>query len=238
MNHQEAVKLLPWYVNGTLEARERRIVQEHLEKCFQCKVQLEEWEKLGEAFGELKQEAPQPPEGLPRRLVQQIRSQDRKAGRIEPLQKRSPWMRQHTRKLFQIAAIALLAVLAVQNLYLRQELNQLAQPQTLLPVQVSSEIRGTTLAELPQQARWIHLQVEIPPPPLDRSYSDLGYRLTSSQSGQVLFEGVARVGERMDLLLPTSAMATGIYTLVVTGKDQADGRSYEVSQYTIDLQRK
>ncbi|MEE8585314.1 MAG: zf-HC2 domain-containing protein [Acidobacteriota bacterium] len=237
MNHQEAVKLIPWYVNGTLEARERRIVRKHLEKCFQCKAQLEEWERIGAALGELEQEAPQPPPRLPRQLVEQIQSDDRKTG-PKPLEKRAPRLWRHSEKLFKVAAAALLAVVAIHNLYLRQELNQLTQPQTLLPVQISSEIRGVTLVELPQQARWIHLQVEIPPLPLDRSYSELGWQIISSESDQVLFDDTARVAERLDLYLPASEMGTGIYTLVVTGIEQGEGQIHEVSKYTIDLQRK
>ena len=95
-----------------------------------------------------------------------------------------------------------------------------------------------TLVELPQQAQWIHLQVEIPPIPLDRSYSELGWQIISSESDQVLFDDMARVAERLDLLLPASEMGTGIYTLVVTGTEQGEGQIHEVSKYTIDLQRK
>ena len=237
MNHQEAVKLIPWYVNGTLQARERRIVRKHLERCFQCKAQLEEWERIGAVLGELEQEAPQPPPRLPRQLVEQVQSENRKAG-PKPLEKRAPRLWRHSRKLFKIAAAALLAVVAIQNLYLRQELNQLSQPQTLLLVSISSEIRGGTPIELPPQARWIHLQVEIPPIPLDRSYSELGYQIISSENDQLLFKGTALVSERLYLQLPASEMGTGIYTLVVTGTEQGDGQIHEVSKYTIDLKRK
>lgn len=233
MNHQEAVKLLPWYVNGTLEAEERQLVQGHLKGCFQCKSQLEEWERIEAVLGELGREAPQPPTHLPREVLDQIEHQVRKdgprrLGKPSPPWWRSPWM-------LQAAAVIVLAIVGIQNLYLRQELDQLSRPQALPPVQVSSEIRGSTQIEIPEQAGWIHLQVEVPPIPLDRSYSELRYQVFSAQ-GQEVFNDKTRIAERLDLFLPAARMDAGRYTLVLTGIE--DGRGDVISTYLIDLQRK
>lgn len=234
MNHQEAVKLLPWYVNGTLEAEERRLVQGHLKRCFQCKTQLEEWQTIDAVLGELGREAPQPPANLPRQVLEQIQPQVRKAGPRRLSKPSPPWWR--SQRMFQVAAVILLAIVGTHNLYLRQELDQLSQPQSLPPVQISSEIRGSAQLEIPQQARWIHLQVEVPPIPLDRSYSELGYEIVSAQGQHVLFSGKAGVAERLDLFLPAARMEAGRYTLVLSGI--GNGQTEEISTYRIDLDRK
>lgn len=41
-DHHEVERLLPWFVNGTLEADERALVAQHLEHCPQCKQELAE----------------------------------------------------------------------------------------------------------------------------------------------------------------------------------------------------
>lgn len=39
--HESVMQLLPWYVNGTLEAAERRSVEHHLEHCAECRDNVE-----------------------------------------------------------------------------------------------------------------------------------------------------------------------------------------------------
>jgi anti-sigma factor RsiW len=39
--HREAVELLPWLVNGTLDGRERERVENHLAQCVVCRRELE-----------------------------------------------------------------------------------------------------------------------------------------------------------------------------------------------------
>ncbi|MGR8936115.1 MAG: zf-HC2 domain-containing protein [Gammaproteobacteria bacterium] len=36
LDHEQALSLLPWYVNGTLDAEERRLVARHLQDCKKC----------------------------------------------------------------------------------------------------------------------------------------------------------------------------------------------------------
>lgn len=42
MNCETAIELLPWYLNGTLDAQEQRDVREHLAGCERCRRALEE----------------------------------------------------------------------------------------------------------------------------------------------------------------------------------------------------
>jgi hypothetical protein len=41
VNHEELVKLLPWYVNGTLDEAERNRVRRHIEECAECRDNTE-----------------------------------------------------------------------------------------------------------------------------------------------------------------------------------------------------
>lgn len=40
-NHEELVRLLPWYVNGTLDEGERNRIRRHLEECAECRDDAE-----------------------------------------------------------------------------------------------------------------------------------------------------------------------------------------------------
>ena len=44
--HQEAQELLPWFMLGTLNEEETRLVQEHLRSCSQCQADVEWQRKL------------------------------------------------------------------------------------------------------------------------------------------------------------------------------------------------
>ena len=38
--HEQAQQLLPWYINGTLEADERAMVEAHLSDCADCRADM------------------------------------------------------------------------------------------------------------------------------------------------------------------------------------------------------
>jgi len=64
--HSTTQELLPWYVNGTLDAHERQIVDEHLLVCAECRAELESESRMANAFARLADEAlPGPPARLP-----------------------------------------------------------------------------------------------------------------------------------------------------------------------------
>ena len=45
--HEKTVELIPWYVNGTLQAEERRAVEQHLSECLPCRAALKQESRLG-----------------------------------------------------------------------------------------------------------------------------------------------------------------------------------------------
>jgi anti-sigma factor RsiW len=50
MTCEQAIELLPWYLNGTLEDQEREAVQGHLETCEACRTALAETREAGKIF--------------------------------------------------------------------------------------------------------------------------------------------------------------------------------------------
>ena len=50
--HQRAFELLPWLVNGRLEASEREAVEGHLRSCLPCRRELKEQQRLRTALRE------------------------------------------------------------------------------------------------------------------------------------------------------------------------------------------
>jgi anti-sigma factor RsiW len=48
--HQKAYELLPWYVNGTLETRERLDVMAHLPTCHTCQAEVTKCHNLTEVL--------------------------------------------------------------------------------------------------------------------------------------------------------------------------------------------
>ena len=62
--------LLPAYLNGTLEAREDRRVEDHLRACPACRADLASWEAVRDAVGVSQAATPDPPPTvLPRALA-------------------------------------------------------------------------------------------------------------------------------------------------------------------------
>jgi anti-sigma-K factor RskA len=56
-SHRNAIVLLPWYVNGTLEGVERARVEQHVQECVACRGELEAQRSLLEA---VRTDAPSP----------------------------------------------------------------------------------------------------------------------------------------------------------------------------------
>jgi hypothetical protein len=46
MTHEHAFELLPWLVNGSLPAKERDLVEEHVRTCLSCHRELKEQQRL------------------------------------------------------------------------------------------------------------------------------------------------------------------------------------------------
>ena len=52
VSHEQAVELLPWLVNGTLDAQEREVVFEHAHACVICRRELSHLHQLQESFSD------------------------------------------------------------------------------------------------------------------------------------------------------------------------------------------
>ena len=72
MKHDQAIELLPWFLNGTLSADEQRSLEVHLEHCEECGRQLSEFRALSDAAADLSDETPEEPEGLFARVLADI----------------------------------------------------------------------------------------------------------------------------------------------------------------------
>ncbi len=58
MTHDEVVRLLPWYVNATLEEGERRAVEDHLPACGECAREVDQLRGLAMALAESATDGP------------------------------------------------------------------------------------------------------------------------------------------------------------------------------------
>src|SRR5205085_9113021 len=65
MTHREAIEVLPWYVNATLEAGERRAVEEHLKDCAECRQEVLELRAIQSAEIAIAEEIPIPYPQIP-----------------------------------------------------------------------------------------------------------------------------------------------------------------------------
>jgi hypothetical protein len=59
--HLEAQRLLPWWVNGTLEGSEFERMSHHLGECAQCRREVEELQRLRETYAQAAATVPAPP---------------------------------------------------------------------------------------------------------------------------------------------------------------------------------
>lgn len=74
MDHQQAQESFSDYVDGSLPARERGEVDQHLAACIQCRTELASFRRTVGSLGKLKQ--PAPPTFLPN-IQQQIHQRSR-----------------------------------------------------------------------------------------------------------------------------------------------------------------
>lgn len=58
LTHEQALELLPWLVNGSLEDEERRCVTSHLEACHACRTSVERERELAAVLMEREPAAP------------------------------------------------------------------------------------------------------------------------------------------------------------------------------------
>ena len=81
MNHREIIDLLPWYANGTLDEKERNIVESHLTECHECATEMKSLAAVRRTVAEAGNHAPTlPPLAMNRALAEiEIYEQNRAA---------------------------------------------------------------------------------------------------------------------------------------------------------------
>jgi len=60
MSHDEAIELLPWLLNGTLDAGEHKLVAEHADHCVICRRELTQLQRLKATVDEVRRYATGP----------------------------------------------------------------------------------------------------------------------------------------------------------------------------------
>jgi len=63
MDHEQAAEMFSDFVDGTLAARDKSALEQHLAACIQCRTELESFRRAVGSLGKLKQ--PAPPRFLP-----------------------------------------------------------------------------------------------------------------------------------------------------------------------------
>ena len=133
MSHEQAIELLPWLVNESLEAREQSSVSEHAMSCVICRRELEELKALHRSIDGAASQAVLPEPDM-RRINARIDADLARANSGASLLAaigdffRSPW-----RVAFAVQTLALVAVAFVwlQPRDLEPEFVTLTTPQTL-----------------------------------------------------------------------------------------------------------
>ncbi len=82
--HRRAWDLLPWYANGTLGESERRMVEDHLAACDDCRRELAACRGLAQAIGDLGEVAPSPHPVQLARLMARIDAREAQPEAHEP----------------------------------------------------------------------------------------------------------------------------------------------------------
>src|SRR6202007_1535484 len=85
--HESVWLLLPWYANGTLEAAERRLVEDHLAGCADCIEELARCNGLAGALRGGQESAPSPHPIQLERLMERIEAVEARAAldAIDPI---------------------------------------------------------------------------------------------------------------------------------------------------------
>jgi anti-sigma factor RsiW len=80
ISHERAAELLPWLLNGTLQAEERAAVLEHARSCVTCRRDLDELDNIRAAMTAAAEAAPDTAEPTPRHVDAVLR--EAKRGRL------------------------------------------------------------------------------------------------------------------------------------------------------------
>jgi len=133
MSHDQAIELLPWLVNESLQAEEHSAVSEHARNCVICRRELEELKVLQQSIDSAASQAVLPEPDMRRinaRIDQDLARANSGASILAAINDffRSPW-----RVAFAVQTLALVAVTFVwlQPRDVEPEFVTLTTPQTL-----------------------------------------------------------------------------------------------------------
>jgi len=201
VRHKEAIKekAAERYVLGELRSSEREQFEEHFFSCPDCARDVRDLAALTEVVRELPPEPPLPP---------------------------SPaWYRMWVRLGPSLAWGGALALVALFAVYQTAQLHVAMRPQTLASILLLPETKGE-VAAIPVQRMGTFRLLECD---LPGSAGDLEWELRRTGSEKILGRQAAPApvkGVSFKVLLPSSALAPGDYTLTVRSISVPPGRSW------------
>lgn len=109
MAHEQARELLPWLVNGSLGADERRLVDAHARSCVVCRRELAELQELGASIA-----ADSDPAGIPEPDMRRINARiDALLDEQSAVQRLREWLHDSPGRPWRLAFAAQSALLAL-----------------------------------------------------------------------------------------------------------------------------
>ena len=113
MSHEEAIELLPWLVNGSLDASEREAVRGHASSCVICRRELAELDALQQSISNLSAQIETPGVDMRRinaRIDAQLERESKPRERLAAMRSffAKPW-----RTAFAVQTALLLAIAVV-----------------------------------------------------------------------------------------------------------------------------
>lgn len=155
MTHDLAIELLPWLVNGSLDADEREVVRLHVTSCIICRRELAELQVLRESIGKAEAEIEVPAPDMRRinaRIDKQLENASRAGTWLAALHNvvGSPW---RIAFVAQTLALLVLAIIWLQPEEIQPEFRTLTTAETLpaghyLRVVLDPRIEAAGVSEL------------------------------------------------------------------------------------------
>lgn len=152
MSHAKIAPLLPWYVNGTLDAGQRQAVESELAHCAECRADVAEFERVSAALQDIDARAPGPSEFVFSRTMARIDDLAAQAADTTPAAVR--WWRglndwgQAGAVASVAAAAALLTFLATHGSQIVEATRQAGQPQYVQFERTQPAAEGTVAGAL------------------------------------------------------------------------------------------
>ena len=249
MDHQQVSQILPWYLNATLEEEERALVEEHLQGCTQCALEIAELQVLEAAVNEANAVVNGPSPQPLRWALSQIRRTTGVSLKAPAPQNPQPGNGNKTSgKLVtfppkngnfglvsrysaaaSIAAVLFLSAFVFQNLWtipqLKGDLAAANAPRAMDYATIKPAHRSTLQSvELHSRRRAVDLKLDVNWG-LSAMPNFKQYRITlkGSWDDAVRHQFVTEAAPTLYLSFPSESLKPGLYVLTVTGlPEQSD----------------